>query len=152
MRRYFTVDQAQGLLTEITESLNRIKALHEVHKQAAEEIQETARRVVQLGGVRIDLQRLAALKNRRDSSAVHIKEALESIQSHGCVVKDLDAGLIDFPALFKGKEVYLCWQLGERGIGYWHGLEEGFRGRKLIDRDFLAHHKPHKPGTDGTFS
>ncbi len=140
MPRYFTVDQAQRLLPEIIEHMNRIKALREVHKQAAEEIQDIARRVVQLGGVRIDLRRLAALKHRGDSSSTHIKEAIESIQSHGCLVKDIEVGLVDFPALFKGKEVYLCWKLGERGVGYWHDMEEGFRGRKLIDREFLDHH------------
>jgi hypothetical protein len=55
------------------------------------------------------------------------------------MVKDLDIGLIDFPTLFRGREVYLCWRMGETGIRYWHG-EEGFRGRKEIDRDFLDNH------------
>jgi hypothetical protein len=55
-------------------------------------------------------------------------------------VKDLDIGLVDFPTVFRGVEVCLCWKLGEPRIGYWHGAEEGFRGRKPIDQDFLAHH------------
>ena len=141
MQRYFTLDEAQRLLPEIVEGLNRIKALREVCKQAEAEIQNTARRIVQLGGVRVDLEHLAGLKHRRDSSSAHIKEALESIQAHGCLVKDIEAGLVDFPALYKGEEVSLCWKLGERGIGHWHGVEEGFRGRKPIDRDFLDHHE-----------
>jgi len=46
------------------------------------------------------------------------------------VIKDLDVGLIDFPTLFRGKEVYLCWRMGESGIRHWHGVDEGFAGRK----------------------
>ncbi len=141
MGRYFTVEKAQRLLPEIVEALNRVKALHEVYRQAAEEIQCTARRVVQMGGVRVDLQHLAGLKHRRDSSAAHLKSVIESIQSHGCLVKDAEAGLVDFPTLYNGEEVYLCWKLGERGIGHWHRVEEGFAGRKPIDREFLDHHE-----------
>ena len=80
-------------------------------------------------------------KRRRDSSAAGLKETLEKIQEYGCVVKDLDIGLLDFPTLYRGEEVYLCWKLGEKGIGYWHGVHEGFRGRKAIDSEFLANHR-----------
>jgi hypothetical protein len=48
---------------------------------------------------------------------------------------------VDFPTLFRGVEVYLCWKLGESGIEFWHGVDEGFRGRKPIDQDFLDHHE-----------
>ena len=51
----------------------------------------------------------------------------------GTVVKDLETGLVDFPSLRGGEEVYLCWKLGEARIGYWHGIEEGFAGRKPLD-------------------
>jgi hypothetical protein len=54
-------------------------------------------------------------------------------------VKDLDTGLVDFPTLFRGQEVYLCWKLGEASIEFWHSVDEGFRGRKAIDRDFRDH-------------
>jgi len=61
------------------------------------------------------------------------------LQDLGCLVKDLDTGLVDFPALFRGQEVYLCWKLGEPSIEFWHGVDEGFRGRKAIDSDFRDH-------------
>ena len=61
------------------------------------------------------------------------------------LVKDLDSGLIDFPTLFRGDEVYLCWKLGESGIGFWHKIEDGFPGRKPIDQDFKDNHRGEIP-------
>jgi hypothetical protein len=85
------------------------------------------------------------LKNRRESSALRLKDVLEKIQEFGCLVKDLDIGLIDFPTLLNGEEVYLCWKLGESGIQFWHGVQEGFRGRKAIDHEFIAQHQGERP-------
>jgi hypothetical protein len=73
-----------------------------------------------------------------------LKNAVERILAHGCEVKDLDIGLIDFRTFYHGEEVYLCWKLGEVGITYWHGLSEGFRGRRMIDEEFLENHSKGK--------
>jgi hypothetical protein len=54
------------------------------------------------------------------------------IEAHGCVVKDIDLGLVDFPSMRDDEPVYLCWKLGEPAVAYWHGIEEGFSGRKLL--------------------
>jgi hypothetical protein len=63
-------------------------------------------------------------------------EAVEWLQRLGVIVKDADRGLVDFPALREnGEEVLLCWQVGEDEIAYWHGLEEGFAGRKPLPLD-----------------
>jgi hypothetical protein len=62
-----------------------------------------------------------------------VKDALDQIHATGCVVKDLDSGLVDFPAVLKNEEVYLCWRLGEDRIRFYHRQDEGFSGRKPID-------------------
>jgi hypothetical protein len=89
----------------------------------------------------VDRDRLIEQKDRRESSARNLNQAMETVQSYGCLIKDLDVGLVDFPTLYRGEEVYLCWKLGESGISFWHGVTEGFRGRKKITREFLDHHK-----------
>ncbi len=66
---------------------------------------------------------------------------IERFQDAGCLVKDLEKGLVDFPTLFRGEEVYLCWKLGEESIQFWHGTHEGFAGRKPIDQAFLENHE-----------
>jgi hypothetical protein len=63
-----------------------------------------------------------------------ITARIEAIQRHGCVVKDIDLGLVDFPALRGGQLVNLCWKMDEAQIGYWHGVEEGFAARKPLSR------------------
>jgi hypothetical protein len=98
-----------------------------------------------IGGAMPDRAKLLGMIGRRDAMATRMSEAVASIQQHGCVVKDLAQGLIDFPTLLRGEEVYLCWKTGEASIGHWHGLEEGVRGRKPIDEEFLSNHR----GDDG---
>jgi hypothetical protein len=60
-------------------------------------------------------------------------EIVDRIQEAGVVVKDLDVGLVDFPSMLEGEEIYLCWKLGEEHIAFWHGIDEGFTGRKPLD-------------------
>jgi hypothetical protein len=58
---------------------------------------------------------------------------IHEIQATGVLIKDINLGLLDFPALKDGREVYLCWQYGEGEIAFWHEIEAGFAGRQPID-------------------
>jgi hypothetical protein len=64
---------------------------------------------------------------------LEVRRLLAALQEAGIVVRDIDRGLIDFPAIRDGEEVYLCWELGEDAIAYWHDLETGYRGRQPLD-------------------
>lgn len=61
-----------------------------------------------------------------------IVRLIHRIESFGCIVKDIDLGLIDFPSTREGEQIYLCWKAGEHGITHYHGIEEGFRDRKPL--------------------
>jgi hypothetical protein len=63
-----------------------------------------------------------------------IVRLINRIEAYGCVVKDIDLGLLDFPALREGRPIYLCWKVGETTLEHWHGTDEGFRNRKPLDR------------------
>jgi len=145
MPRFFTLQQAEQLLPEVEAAIRDAISLKSEYQQAEAERQDFARRVTMLGGVLVDHSKLRAQKNQRESVALRLQEVLERIHEYGCVVKDLDIGLIDFPTQFQGEEVYLCWKLGEQGIRFWHGVHEGFRGRKPIDQEFLQHHSGELP-------
>ena len=145
MPRFFTLQEAEQLLPEVESTIRHAISLKSEYQQAEAEWQGFSRRVTMLGGVLVDHAHLREQKARRESIAVRLREELEKLHEYGCVVKDLDIGLIDFPTQFRGDEVYLCWKLGEPGIHFWHGLHEGFRGRKPIDQEFLEHHSGELP-------
>jgi hypothetical protein len=141
MPRYFTLAQAQALIPDVEERLRRAVSLKAALAEAVGELGAESERVRMAGGALVDRRKILDAVSRRDSAAAHLREVLESIQETGGQVKDLDMGLLDFPTLLRGEEVCLCWKLGEPAIAFWHGPEEGFRGRKPIDADFLEHHQ-----------
>ncbi len=89
---------------------------------------EAARRISGNGGG-IPPAELAALHHEVAARAAELAGIVEEIQERGAIVKDLDAGLLDFPSMRDGVEVLLCWRLGEDEVGWWHGPEDGFAGR-----------------------
>jgi hypothetical protein len=143
--RYFTLRQAEQLLPQVESAIRDAIALKSEYQKTESEIQEFQRRVSMQGGVRVDRAGFLDRQRRRDSTALQLNAAIETIQDYGCLVKDLDIGLLDFPTLLNGQEVYLCWKLGENGIHFWHRVEEGFRGRKPVDQDFLEQHQGDLP-------
>jgi hypothetical protein len=64
---------------------------------------------------------------------LEVRKLLGALQEAGIVVRDIDRGLIDFPSMREGHEVYLCWELGEDSIEWWHDLDDGYRGRQPLD-------------------
>jgi hypothetical protein len=145
MPKFFTLQQAERLLPDVEAAIREAIAARAEYERMEAERQNVTQRVAMLGGVRVDRARLAEQNALREAAARALQQAVERIHEFGCLVKDLDLGLIDFPTLFQGEEVYLCWKLGEQGIQFWHGVSEGFRGRKPIDAGFLEHHRGELP-------
>lgn len=131
--RYFNRQEAEELLPAIQSCLGQARELKQRMEKLDVELSQAAARIMLLGGSIPPHADLAKKKAEREKAASRVLEAVNKIQETGCLVKDLDEGLIDFPTLLKGEEVYLCWKLGEKRIGYWHGIEEGFAGRKPLD-------------------
>ncbi len=98
-----------------------------------ESLSAISNRIQIMGGVTIDYEGAARLRADLNRVVAKVKEAIDQIQATGCIVKDLDSGLVDFPSVIKDEEVYLCWRLGEDRIRFYHRQDEGFAGRKPID-------------------
>ena len=141
MARFFTLLEAETLLPEIERLLRSIIEVKQHYEAAASELNAITQRITLTGGMNAPRERLARIRARKDASAGALKSAVERLEEIGVLLKDVDTGLIDFPTLYRGKEVYLCWKLGETGIAFWHHVEDGFRGRRAIDSDFISHHR-----------
>jgi hypothetical protein len=140
MSRRFTLTQAEALLPRVGRLIREAVALKAEYEQSEASLQSFARKVMTMGGMLVDRDRVRQSRARRESAAERLKTNLQRLQETGCVVKDLDIGLVDFPTTFQGNEVYLCWKMDEPGIRFWHGVQEGFGGRKPIDQNFLDQH------------
>ena len=131
--KYFTLREAEELLPYIRPHLEEAREQKRNLDRLDEELSRASAEIMVLGGSIPPRNRLAQTRLERDQFAGQLKESVSKIIETGCLVKDLEMGLVDFPALLRGEEIYLCWKLGERRIEFWHGIEEGFAGRKPID-------------------
>lgn len=139
--RLFTLQAAETVLPSVEADLRLAVSIKPEYEGAEAELSTVAQRVAMVGGSLVNREQLIQVRARRDALAARLKELIEAIQEFGCLVKDLDTGLLDFPTLFRGEEVYLCWKLGEPGIRFWHRVQDGFQGRQPIDEEFLANHR-----------
>jgi hypothetical protein len=140
MPRYFSLREARAALPAVSRDIRDAVQAKGRYQQAEGALQELGQRILMRGGVMVDTAAAEAWKSQRESGAQTLKSTLGRIEDLGVLVKDLDVGLIDFPTLYRGEEVYLCWRMDEADIDFWHRTQEGFAGRKLIDGEFLSHH------------
>jgi hypothetical protein len=74
-----------------------------------------------------------ALRERVDEIARTINSYIAELEQVGCVLKGFDDGLVDFRGRLDGRDVWLCWKLGEPGVGHWHEIDEGYRSRRPLE-------------------
>ena len=125
MSQYFTFDEANAALITIRPLMDEVQAIRQKIMSTQPDAWTAIEKSVGNGGSRSlsqivqDFEKLDAL--------VH------QILDTGVLIKDVNIGLLDFPAMRNGREVYLCWQHGEDDIAYWHDVDAGFAGRQPIN-------------------
>jgi hypothetical protein len=132
--RTFTLDEAHSLLPVLESLLRTALKAKTVIDEFDAEIQALHHRIFLNGGMFLEIVPLARRKAERARAEQRAKDALAEIHSIGVQVKDLEIGLLDFPCEVDGHTILLCWKLGEKSITHWHGMQEGFAGRKPIDQ------------------
>ena len=116
---YITLEKADGLI-------GHVKPLLESARRLKREIEMIA------AGYDYDTTLLEHEKPRLNALAGRLAEKLERLEELGCYVRDLDIGIVDFLSQFEGRDVFLCWKLGEAKIGHWHEVDENFSQRQPV--------------------
>jgi hypothetical protein len=129
--RTFTPEEANEALAEVRPLAERMVGAR-AELAAAQQAQAELVAVIAGNGGGVDSGELAQAAKEVERLAGEIVGAVQQIQDLGAVVKDVDSGLVDFPAVHRGRDVLLCWRLGEDEVGYWHELESGFAGRQEL--------------------
>ncbi|HEY2207724.1 MAG TPA: DUF2203 domain-containing protein [Gaiellaceae bacterium] len=132
--RHFTPQEANAELEHVRPLVEQLVAERKEHSLALERQEELERKIRGNGGG-IPPAELASATAEVDGLARRLAHLVDEIATHGAEVKDLDTGLIDFPALRRGETVLLCWQLGEDEIEWWHAVDDGFAGRRPLPLD-----------------
>jgi hypothetical protein len=132
--KLFTLEEANSLLPRLEPLLRRLVARRQELREHQERLAEFRALASRSGGA-LPGTHHARARSESERLLGDIHEGIQEVESLGCVIKDLDLGLVDFPARRGPTQVYLCWRLGEAEIRHWHGLEEGFAGRKPLGDD-----------------
>jgi hypothetical protein len=132
--RHFTPEEANAALGEVRPLVEQMVDRRRAHVDALTRQEELEGHIRGNGGG-IPPAELAEAAAKVDREARELARIVDELAEYGVEVKDLDEGLVDFPALHRGETVLLCWKLGEDEVAYWHTLDAGFAGRRPLPFD-----------------
>ncbi len=125
-KRFFTVEEARKLLPSLKELMGQVMVISHRLEKYREVVQQLADSASSNTGGPEGTSYLKIV--------ISLQSCLTQLQETGCVLRSLQDGLVDFPHLKQGREIYLCWKYGEEDIRFWHEVDEGFAGRTpLLD-------------------
>lgn len=137
-QRLFTLPEAERVRKDLEPFLIEAIDCRKKLSGLENDLSAVSARIMMMGGIIVPYEKLSKLRSEHTQLAQTLKSALSRILETGCIVKDLDVGLLDFPAIIDNQDVYLCWKLGEDRIRFYHRQDEGFAGRKPLDPSDLG--------------
>ncbi|HEY7364144.1 MAG TPA: DUF2203 domain-containing protein [Methylomirabilota bacterium] len=130
--RYFSPAEVEALIPALTSIMDDVRRAHGEARVLGETMQDQQRQIALAGGSVVDREQWRTMRERLERLGQQVREGLNRVVSLGGAPKDVDLGLVDFLHLREGRVVHLCWKHGEREIRFWHGLDEGYAGRKSL--------------------
>ena len=129
--KHFTREEAQSYLNWLSEKFGAIKSFQDEIVELNEKIQKLQSGISLNGGGSM-VEQISNYSNERDDISKLVEEEVQSIHKEGILVKSVEYPLVDFPSISEDREVYLCWQAGEKEIRYWHEVNVGFNARQAL--------------------
>jgi hypothetical protein len=129
--RQFTREEAERLVPRLTELILQLQQRKHEYEHHGNQVAELTLRMRGNGHALGD--DLKTAQTALERAAAELNQIVEQLQEMGCELKGIEEGLIDFRADMHGREVYLCWKLGETAIDWWHELDTGFPGRQPLE-------------------
>jgi hypothetical protein len=135
--RLFTLSDANDLIPTLEPLMCRVMAKRRELQKYEEAVEAFQAKASRDGGI---LPGADYMHVREESTRIltEIREGVQEIEAFGCLVKDIDIGVVDFPARRGHEQVFLCWRLGEPTIQFWRNLREGFASRKPVREDLIG--------------
>ncbi len=130
----YTIEKANHAIKDLTPRVRELVEMRARMKRIDTRIEVMALALAGASPENPDAEESRQLTTERMELVNKLREGLGAIQARGCIVKDLDTGLLDFYSLHGDRLVFLCWKLGETEIGHWHPLDGGFATRRPIDQ------------------
>lgn len=123
--RHFTLEEANALLPDVRAAFREVEDIRRRLALSGEELERLTRKGGSNGGGPHTAEYLDGI--------LQLNSVINGLSRHGILIKDINIGLVDFPHLRDGEEVFLCYRMGEDSIGWWHDLESGFMGRRSLE-------------------
>lgn len=130
--RQFTVEEANRLLPQLHQMLGTLRDIQGHARKIYEEMRDIREVGYRKDGNLIMATDYQMAKTEFDTVVAEANRLLAEVNQLGCRVSDVEMGLVDFPAVVGGKNVYLCWQMKEPRVAFYHGIDEGYAGRKPL--------------------
>src|SRR5258708_1321963 len=123
-KKHYTREEARAMLPQARKWLGQVRAAQKTMSKCDDRIVQISRGGADVGGNSV---------NEMIRSMVSLREVAGQLAANEIQIKDLERGLVDFPAIIGGKEVFLCWEDGEEDIEHWHDLDAGYSGREPLE-------------------
>jgi hypothetical protein len=137
-QRIFTVAEANAALPMLAPRVERLQAIRREAKRLRDLLEVLWKRLEEGEAV---LSVIGERQQALDALGQEFERLVDEVDATGVVLRDLDMGLVDFPARARGLPIFFCWRAGEAHVAYWHGPTEGYAGRKPIST------VPERPGS-----
>lgn len=131
-RRLFTYDEANSLVPWLQRTFDQVNSILERLETAREQLARVQRERQRLNGTFQQHNEIQDLQNELERLGTEVRSLVDEITGLGIIIRDVSQGLVDFPHMRDGREIYLCWIGGEESIGFWHETDRGFIHRQPL--------------------